>query len=268
MKNYKLLLAGLILLLLIILIGVFTWLWSSNRKNMDPLPITVSEHEQSTTDTEGDAKTTATSILYVQAEDEIQVPLDDVIIKFESRFPNVQVLAHYVPTKALFTLPDTRVSSNELSSLIDDIDVDVIIANDKITQTRLALLQNLIDNAQTERNQSQVNANGMRQESVVADSATSTETANNEARNLTSFSYATKDTHSVDGVILTNNPVAVSFRNFLLSSAGQDVLKNYDYDNIDGYKNSMDDLFNPSFRAKEARGQSSVKVADALSNGS
>ncbi|WP_201617892.1 hypothetical protein [Psychrobacter urativorans] len=258
MKNYKLLLAGLILLLLIILIGIFTWLWSSNRKNMNPLPITVSEHEQSTTDTEGDAKTTAINILYVQAEDKIQMPLDDLIIKFESRFPNVQVLAHYVPTKALFVLPDTSISdgtfSNEPSSLIDNFVVDVIIANDKITQTRLAPLQNLIDNTQTERNQSQVNANGMPQESVVADSATSTETANNEARNLTSFSYATKDTHSVDGVILTNNPVAVSFRNFLLSSAGQDVLKNYDYDNIDGYKNSMDDLFNPSSGAKESSG--------------
>ena len=47
MRDYKLLLAGLILLLLIIFIAIFTWLWTSNRKNMDPLPIMANNNDTS-----------------------------------------------------------------------------------------------------------------------------------------------------------------------------------------------------------------------------
>lgn len=37
MKDYKLLLAGLILLLLTIFIAVFIWLWTSNQKKHRPI---------------------------------------------------------------------------------------------------------------------------------------------------------------------------------------------------------------------------------------
>jgi len=257
MKDYKLLLVGLLLLLLIILIGIFAWLWSSNRKNIDPLPIVANEiaNGQSSTNTSEEPNAIASNILYLQAEDKLQAPLDDVIISFELRHPNVQVLARYVPTKMLLTLPDTGVSGNKTSQFI--VNIDLIIADDSFTKTRLSSLQSLINNAQAKFNQSKVNANGMVQD----------DTANNEARNLASFGYAIKGSQAVDGVILTDNPIAISFRNFLLSSVGQDILKKYDYDNIDGYKNSMDDLFNPKSRAKSTTGESSVNVADALSNG-
>ncbi|WP_350558090.1 hypothetical protein [Psychrobacter sp. CAL346-MNA-CIBAN-0220] len=266
MKDYKLLLVGLTLLLLIIFIGIFAWLWNSNRKNIDPLPITVSENGQSSTNNEDDSMTIATNILYVQAEDRVQLPLDDVIARFESRYPKIQVLAHYVPANALFTLPDTSTSNNELSAFI--VNIDIIIADDKLTQTRLTSLQATINNTQSEPNQSKINANGMVQDN--GDDATisnTSKTDDNEARNLASFSYAVKGTQAVDGVILTDNPVAINFRNFLLSSAGQDILKKYDYGNIEGYKNSVDDLFNPTSGTKTATGKKSVKVADALSNG-
>ncbi|WP_201554463.1 hypothetical protein [Psychrobacter sp. 72-O-c] len=257
MKDYKLLLIGLILLLLIVFIGVFTWLWQSNRKNIDPLPIMANEdaNGQLSTNASEEPETIDSNILYIQAENKLQVPLDDVIISFEKRYPDMQVLARYVPTKRLLTLPDTSTSDNKPSRFL--VNIDLIVADDSFTQTQLSPLQSLINEAQTKLNQSKVNANGIAQD----------DTANNEARNLASFSYALKGEQAVDGVILTDNPIAISFRNFLLSSVGQDILKKYDYNNIDGYKNSMDDLFNPTSRAKSTVGESSVNVADALSNG-
>lgn len=255
MKDYKLLLIGLILLLLIIFIGIFIWLWQSNQKNINPLPITLNKdvNGQLSTNASEEPEAIDSNILYVQAEDKLQVPLGDVIISFENRYPDMQVLARYVPTKMLLILPDT--SDNQPSRFI--VNIDLVIADDSFTQTQLSPLQSLINDAQTKLNQSKLNANGMVQD----------DTANNEARNLASFSYALKGEQAVDGVILTDNPIAINFRNFLLSSAGQDILKKYDYDNVDGYKNSMDDLFNPTSRAKSATAESSVNVADALSNG-
>ena len=82
-----------------------------------------------------------------------------------------------------------------------------------------------------------------------------------------SFSYALKNKQAADGVILTQNPVAINFRNFLLSSTGQDILSRHDYENIDGYKNEMADLFKSSSQGKQATGEHSVDVAEALSNG-
>ncbi|MBP2281001.1 hypothetical protein H4W00_001814 [Psychrobacter sp. PL19] len=263
MKDYKVLLIGLILLMLIISNSVFTWLWQSNRKNVDPLPIVANEatNSQLSANASEDLDTAISNVLYVQAEDKLQVPLDDVIISFESRYPNVQVLARYVSNSMLLTLPDSRISGNEPSKSM--VNVDLIIADDGLTQAQLSSLQTLINEAQTKLKQSKVNADA----DADADSMAQDDTANNEARNLTSFSYGIKESQAVDGVVLTDNPIAISFRNFLLSSAGQDVLKKYDYGNIDGYRNNMDDLFNTKSQAKSAVDKSSVTVTDALSNG-
>ncbi|MDN5891363.1 MAG: hypothetical protein L0H51_04290, partial [Psychrobacter sp.] len=89
MKDYKLLLAGLILLLLVIFIAIFTWLWSSNRKNADPLPIMASENDSATAGMNDDKSTDSKSTLHIQAEENLQGPLDDVIVGFESRYPHV-----------------------------------------------------------------------------------------------------------------------------------------------------------------------------------
>ena len=90
---------------------------------------------------------------------------------------------------------------------------------------------------------------------------------NTNTRSLSSFGYALRGEQAVDGVVLTQNPAAINFRNFLLSSTGQDILSQHNYTNIDGYKNDMDNLFQPSSRAKQATGELSVDVSDALSNG-
>ena len=275
MKDYKLLLAGLILLLLAIFIALIAWLWTHNRKSIDPLPIMASENESAAAKGDETAKTVPDSILYVRAAKSLQVPLDDIIVSFESRYPHIQVLASYVPPNTLLTLLDNDINANNDSDAA--FSTDVIIANDRLSAERLAPLQAKLTAFQHPNNQSKANANTVITEdetnSENADSEnanseqTTAENDNKEARTLTSFNYALKDKQELEGVILTDRTVAVSFRNFLLSSTGQGILEKYDYYNINGYKNSVNDLFQPTSRAKKASGDNPVDVADALSNG-
>lgn len=275
MRDYKLLLAGLILLLLIIFIAIFTWLWTSNRKNMDPLPIMANNNDASTVD--NDENTIAKSTLHIQAEEKLQVPLDAVIASFQARYPNMQILTAYVPATALLTLSDndfadSHRTDNERKSFM--VNTDLIIANSKLSKERLAPLQKQLKTAQNKHNQDKLNDSSTQGNPAVdgvdeanAEVATQTKSDNINTRSLSSFSYAMQDGQAVDGVVLTQNPAAINFRNFLLSSTGQDILSQHDYTNIDGYKNDMDNLFQPSSRATQATGKLSVDVSDALSNG-
>ena len=275
MRDYKLLLAGLILLLLIIFIAIFTWLWTSNRKNMDPLPIMANNNDASTADT--DENTIAKSTLHIQAEDGLQAPLDAVIASFQARYPNMQILKNYVSSAALLTLSDNdfadshRTDDERASFLID---TDLIIANGKLSKERLAPLQEQLKTAQDKHNQNKLNdssAQVKKAEDGVdeadAEVAAHAKSDNTNTRSLSSFGYALQGEQAVDGVVLTQNSAAINFRNFLLSSTGQDILSQHNYTNIDGYKNDMDNLFQPSSRAKQATGELSVDVSDALSNG-
>lgn len=282
MKDYKLLLAGLILLLLIIFIAIFTWLWTSNRKNMDPLPIMAIDNDSSssTAALDDDENAIAKSTLHIQAEEKLQAPLNDVINSFQSRYPHVNIETNYTSSTALLSLSDSNFSDshrtdNERASYV--INTDLIIANSKLSKERLSPLQEQLKAAQDKRNQSKVNSisaqDGTVEGSLSENNETDTEVAaqaksdNTGTRSLISFSYALQDTQTVDGVVLTQNPAAINFRNFLLSSTGQDILSQHNYDNIDGYKNDMADLFKPTSRAKQATGEHSVDVGDALSNG-
>lgn len=265
MKDYKLLLAGLILLLLILFIALFTWLWTNNRKNIDPLPIMA--HQNEFTTTEGDDESmVADRVLYMQIEESLQEPFSDVIVSFESRYPYIQVLASYLPSNTLLTLSDTSTSRNTQSSESElAASIDVIIANDKLSQERLAPLQAALKTAQNEVNASSTD-NLTKDKTIDAEDGLA-QTSSTEARTLTSFSYALKDEQALEGVILTDNTAAINFRNFLLSSTGQDILKKYDYYNIEGYRNSVSDLFSPTTSPKTGSNDTSVDVADALSNG-
>ena len=275
MKDYKLLLAGLILLLLAIFIALIAWLWTHNRKSIDPLPIMAGENESAAAKGDETAKTVPDSILYVRAAKSLQVPLDDIIVSFESRYPHIQVLASYVAPNTLLTLLDNDINANNDSDAA--FNTDIIIANDRLSAERLAPLQAKLTASQHQDNQSKANANTVITEDETDSENTDSENANSEqaatendnkeARTLTSFNYALKDKQELEGVILTDRTVAVSFRNFLLSSTGQGILEKYDYYNINGYKNSVNDLFQPTSRAKKASGDNPVDVADALSNG-
>ena len=263
MKDHKLLLAGLILLLLVVFIGIFTWLWTSNLKNADPLPI-MSNDSASTSPTEED-NTVAKSTLHIQAEDSLKVPLDEVIIRFQSRYPNVDIMTSYVASTALLTIVDDKAADNDPATFI--VDTDIIIANDTLSAEHLAPLQEKLKIAQDKHNQLKAR-NGMVEDNIDADgdaeeAAAKGEIHNTNTRSLVSFSYALKDTKKVDGVILTQNPIALNFRNFLLSSTGQDILSKHNYKNIDGYQNEMSDLFKPN--SKQATGELTVNVADAIS---
>lgn len=240
---------------------------------MDPLPIMASTNSETSTANEDDPETISIIPLYIQAENKLQEPLAAIIARFETRYPKVQVFTLYVNADQLLTLPDTITSDdngiNKGSTLI--FNTDMIMASDKISKERLSPLQVLLKESQAERNKNRAHINNINIDQSIGSDDESGDTPipsdNNEARNLASFSYALRDTEAVDGVILTENPAAATFRNFLLSSVGQDILKQYDYDSIEGYKNSLDDVFNPTPRAKSALNESSVQVADALSTG-
>ena len=285
MKNFKWLLAGFILLILLLLLGVFAWLWSSNQANSNPLPILHDDSIPISAEANDDNNTQAHSILYLQAAASMQLPLDEVIARFKSRYPKVQILARYVATTALFNLPNANDVKNQASPLVTT--TDLIIANDKLSQSQLSALQSVLnqtknnndqrraslnadhakDKLQETINTSSNNSNAVTKSANIANSVTNDYVNNSEeVRHLVSFSYALKGKQYLDGVILTNNLTAVTFRNFLLSSTGQDILKQYDYDNIDGYKSSVDDMFNPSSRDKAAD-EISSKITEALSNG-
>lgn len=267
MKDYKLLLAGLILLLLILFIAVFTWLWINNRKNIDPLPIMVNENEPKVV-SEEEENTSSNITLHMQVEENLQTVIDDIIVSFESRYPHIKVAASYVPSHALLTVSDIPSRDTERSEFV--LGTDMIIANDSLSTERLAPLQANLKAAQTKINQNKANTDKgdeSNQEPTTNDKTNTAESDNIETRTLSSYNYALKGDQTLEGVILTDNTAAINFRNFLLSSTGQDILRKYDYHNIEGYQNSVDDLFNPTSQSKRASGNTSVNVADALSNG-
>ena len=267
MKDYKLLLAGLILLLLTIFIAVFIWLWTSNQKNTDPLPIMASESEADPSTKGNESREIADSVLYIRAEEKLQIPLDDIIVSFESRYPHVQVLASYVPSNDLLTVPSNGSTKDKLSDFV--FDTDMIITNDDSLSTeRVSLLQSELQQAQ-DRNDQRQKSTEASDISNASDKNSDNSTHNKDKKihTLNPFNYALKDEQALEGVILTDDTTAINFRNFLLSSTGQDILKKYDYENISGYKNSVNDLFKPTSQAKNASGDHAVDVTDALSNG-
>lgn len=252
MKDYKLVIAGLVLLFIVILLGVFAWLWINNNKNIDPLPILSDKNAQSGQDnTEEDSNEvkndTDANTLYIQAQQPLQVPLDAVIVSFEARYPHIQILTNYVPATDLLILDNSNAT-------------DIVIADDKLSDTLLSLLQDEL-NRNVQNNV--VNPPAQSRSDTESEEAA---VENNEARTLNPFGYAMRNSQTVEGVILSDKPVAISFRNFLISSTGQDILRQYEFNNIDGYQNSVDDLFNPTSTATTAVEQTEV-VKEALTNG-
>lgn len=258
MKDYKLLLAGLILLLLILVIGVLSWLWLNNRKNIDPLPILSSEdlksmQEKTEEDSDKVKNNTDANTLYIQAQEPLQVPLDNIIVSFEARYPHIQVLTNYVPATSLLILDNTNAT-------------DLVIADDQLSDSLLALLEDEL-NSNIKNNIVNPPAPIKNSSDIDSETINSEKTAeNSEARTLNPFGYAIKNSQTVEGVILSDKPLAINFRNFLISSTGQDILRKYEFDNIDGYQNSVDDLFNPTSSGKTAVEQTEV-VTDTLANG-
>ncbi len=252
MRDYKLVFAGLVLLLIFIIFGVFSWLWINNQKNTNPLPILSGKDvqlvQENTAEDSDEVKNNANAnTLYIQAQQPLQVPLDEVIVRFEARYPQIQVLTNYVPATALLTLDNTNAT-------------DIVIADDQLSDSLLSLLQDELNRNVKNKivNPPVQNGADTDPEEIAAE--------NSEARTLNPFGYAIKNSQMIEGVILSAKPVAINFRNFLVSSTGQDILKEYQFDDVNGYQNSVDDLFNPSTRGKEVN-DSSLEITEALTNG-
>ena len=263
MKDYKLLLAGLILLLLTAFIAIFTWLWTNNRKNTDPLPVMVSTNESATVEDAGDEALNQT--LYIRAEENLQAPLDDIIASFKSRYPRIQVSASYVPANVLLAVSKNEATKD--SQLHSVFDTDIIIANEDLSIERIAPLQANIESTLQKENQQQTTVNTANVSDAENKDIDTSENNRKKIQTISAFDYAIEDEKALQGIILTDSTTAISFRNFLLSSTGQEILEKYNYHNINGYKNSVNDLFKPTSRAKKATGDNPVEVADALSNG-
>lgn len=266
MKDYKRVLIALASFILLVVIAILSWLWLHNRKNMDPLPVMVSdsaaidattnEYKASDNNDPSDDEV-ATEVLYIQAEDELQPALGDILTRFEARYPSIAVAIRYVPTAQLLSLPTVDIKNVNSTDLAQPLEatIDVIIANGDLDEARLSALQALMYDAQAKLNENQVDA-----DPIQADATTQVD--NNEARTLVSFNYALKDSQTVDGVILTQNPAAINLRNFMLSSIGQDILNDYNYDSIDSYQNNRDEIFNDS----SSEVIEDVDVTDILQN--
>ena len=284
-KDHKLLLVGALILTLIVFVLICAWLWSHNRKNINPVPIVA---DTRTNETASDSREPIhTSTVHIQADESLEQVLNDLIVRFESRYPNIQVTIDYTNKNALFSI-----QANDADAKGYLVDTDIIMADTKLAKAQIERLQALIDQLQNERNQHKQSQQPAPQTSEEADkqaeerdtntetedqqadntdgsnSAESQNTQNNsESRTLSAFSYALQEQQSnqaLEGIVLTENPSAVSFRNYVLSSTGQDILARYDYGYIDGYQKSIDDLFNPTTVDNK---EPTVDVADALSNG-
>ncbi len=252
MKSYKLLLIALIVLLLIIFIGILIWLASQNSKPIDPLPITANKDDISVNDGKEDSSSDDKTVLHIRADTSMQVPLDDIVVNFEARYPHTQILVDYVPTKSLLNVTKDRVA---LSPTV----TDILIAEEALSTERLLPLQSRLNSVDS----NQVSASDSAVENGTTD-ISGDAVDSMESRSLVSFNYALKGEQPIDGVILTNNPAAVSFRNFMLSSDGQDILEQYEYRNIDGYQNAVDDLFKPT-SSSDSSGDN-LEFSEVLSN--
>lgn len=287
-KDYKLLIVGALLLALIVLVLICAWLWSHNRKNINPLPVVADTSANEMPTEDGEPIHNAT--VHIKADTTLERVIDDLIVRFESRYPNIQVTVDYTNKGALFT-----VEANDAKEKGNLVDTDIIMTDAKLANAQIQRLQETINQAQDERNQYLQSQNPApttpeaseeteapadteisQAEKTQADStdadtqeqtSTTTDKNNSEARKLSAFSYALKEKQSeqmLQGIVLTNNPAAVSFRNYVLSSAGQDILGRYNYGHIDGYQKSIDELFNPTVAENK---EPTVDVADALKDG-
>lgn len=235
------------MLILIIIVSILGY---KNIRAGDPLPIFSSQDiilesvaNDSSEPLDSDANKT-NNIIHIQAAEPLQIPLDAVIIRFEARNPQTEVRARYVTVAASFDLESTD-------------NTDLLITDDRLNQERLALLQKMLND--------QPMSAGL-VDMQTDDSDNRIDARNSKTRLLTSFSYAMKDSRIFDGVVLTDNPVAVNFRNFIVSSSGQDILRQYGFVNIEGYQNNVDDLFNPKSQSRTAVEQTEI-VTESLGNG-
>lgn len=252
MTKFKSILIGLILLAVTLLMAALAWLWQHNNKTINPLPIPTSKQElanpvadetndsvlgdmvNSGIDSDNKVKdadmNTAHSQVSVCADDVLRAPLNTAVVNFERRYANLNVKVVYLPRHQML----------EPKPLITGCDIDhqdIVLFSQSIPT---ALLESIKDAT----NQAENPASSP--PAITADAvATDQQKPSETLANVRLFNYALKDKQRLEGALLSDKTAAISLRNYLLSSLGQDIFGRYGFDNIDGYNNQVDDLFNP-----------------------
>ena len=224
MKKIKSILVGLILLTTTLLMAALSWMWQRNSLNVNPLPIPASNTDLliaasdnfTSTETVGLATPDTQAVnpvsahIQLCADRSIQPALDALITSFKQRYTYLNVVATY--TNSAPTYDDCAVRHQ-----------DILLFAQPITAQTLDRLQNTAS------------------------------TSNDNSENLFEagsyvrpFNYSLQHKQRLMGVQLTDKAGAISLRNYLLSSMGQDIFVQFGYDNIDGYRNQVADLFNDS----------------------
>ena len=248
MQKFKSILIGLILLIATSLIALLSWMWQRNSHNINPLPIPANDIELSlpiegggaegnTTDDFGaadngtDNKGTdnnaagqsghplVTEQLQACADEQIQPALTEVMIKFERRYPTIDIKITYVDSATF--LQDCPIDQQDMLLLARPLSPSTLTALETPNHTPGTQLTNGAERA----------------------------TSKDHNSDLTPFAYTLKQDKRFEGVILSDSTPAVNLRNYLLSSVGQETFVQFGYDSIDGYSNQVDDLFNPKLKS-------------------
>lgn len=231
-KTLKTLLLALIFLLVALLIGVFSWLWQHNAKNISPLPIPSSNPDLADSLPDSGDNTSASNQSVASKPDPVRVcaanqmkeALEALLVSFSQRYPKTEVVANYTTASKLIT--DCPASQQDLMLFMQPLSAITMqsLKTSSITQTS--------SSTATEA-KPQLPAND---HSALQHSETRS--------NVRAFNYALFEGKRLEGVLLSDHSAAISLRNFILSSTGQDILVEHGYDNIEGYNNRVDNLFN------------------------
>ncbi|MDN6275775.1 hypothetical protein [Psychrobacter sp.] len=235
MKGNKRLLAKLAILLIVV-IALLMWLLKSFHINLDPVPVL---HPVPVTASKTDKQFLvykhdhSDDTLYLLAEDSLQQPLDNVIERFEARNPEKKVIVDYIPSNTMPQLPTYRAEVSEQENTLST--TDMIIANGTLTTEQVMGFKTALDEHNDTAGDIADN------NPTVQHNTTDNINLQTPRRTPKVFSYSYRNGQALNGVVLTYNTLSVTFRNFLLSSPGQDILKEYDFYGIDEHQNSMDD---------------------------
>jgi hypothetical protein len=225
MRRFKSILIGLILLIATTLMSLLSWMWQRNSHNINPLPIPANDIELSLpieedgAEQNGTSAQSATEQVLACADEQIQPALTEAIIKFERRYPKLNVKITYADSGRL--LQDCEVDKQDMLLFARPISENTLATIEKTTRTEKAAQQ----------------------------TAPPTTDAKDSKVDITPFTYTLKQEYRFEGALLTDSNPAVNLRNYLLSSVGQDTFIQFGYDSIDGYRNQVDDLFNPKMKS-------------------
>lgn len=232
MIKLKLILIGSVLVTVTLLTAIFAWLWQHNQKDINPLPFPSSKTPLPNSvahDMDEDRSTlpadNTLSIIHLCAISDIKEPLEAALVGFSHRYPHLSVQVTYSPHDSL-----NKDCPPEAQ--------DIMLYSHPLSNETLQTLQHAI--------------NARNHPSSETDAL------------IRPFNYTLQNNQRFEGALLSNKASAISLRNFLISSIGQDIFIDHGYDNIEGYNNRVDDLFNSNSNKTNAAPDDSIEHNQSL----